>query len=173
MTEISIRPASLDDAEGIAGVQVKSWQTTYDGILEKDYLESLEVQSRIQMWREIVQQEHAVTYVAVEKGYIVGFCNGGPERTKAYAAEGEIYAIYLLKSAQQHGLGSKLMAAVAKQLYDRGMSSLLVWVLADNPSRAFYEKLGAVKVDEEKVDIGGTKCLEVAYVWNDIATIIA
>jgi hypothetical protein len=47
-----------------------------------------------------------------------------------------------------------------------------VWVLADNPSRGFYEKLGGKFVYEKAVRIGGIALREVAYGWEDIQPLL-
>jgi hypothetical protein len=50
---------------------------------------------------------------------------------------------------------------------------MLVWVLADNPSRGFYEQMGGRYVMEKEIVIGGDKPLqEVAYGWPDIGAIL-
>jgi len=45
---------------------------------------------------------------------------------------------------------------------------MLIWVLAKNPSRAFYEALGGQRVYEKQIVIGGETLVEVAYGWRDI-----
>jgi hypothetical protein len=46
---------------------------------------------------------------------------------------------------------------------------MLVWVLADNPSRQFYRALGGQLVSQQKITIEGLDLLEVAYGWPDIS----
>jgi hypothetical protein len=48
----------------------------------------------------------------------------------------------------------------------------LVWVLAENPSRRFYGRLGGRPVYEKTVIIGGVPLLEVGYGWQDVHTLI-
>lgn len=50
---------------------------------------------------------------------------------------------------------------------------MLVLVLEDNPSRHFYEKLGAKKIDSIIVEIGGVKLNELVYGWEDIMPLAA
>jgi hypothetical protein len=44
---------------------------------------------------------------------------------------------------------------------------MLVWVLADNPSRRFYEALGGAPVRTQHIEFGGTLLEEIAYGWRD------
>jgi GNAT superfamily N-acetyltransferase len=53
-----------------------------------------------------------------------------------------------LDAYQRQGLGRRLTAAAVNWLLQSGLSSMLVWVLADNPSRAFYGALGGRYVAE-------------------------
>jgi hypothetical protein len=44
---------------------------------------------------------------------------------------------------------------------------MLTWVLADNPSRRFYERLGGEPAGESSVALAGAKLRELAFVWRD------
>jgi GNAT superfamily N-acetyltransferase len=102
-----------------------------------------------------------------ESGEIVGFASGGPERSGDAAYGGELYAIYILLPYQQRGIGRRLSFAVVERLARAGIRSMLIWVLADNPARRFYEALGGREVDRKQVEIGGAVLDEVAYGWSD------
>jgi hypothetical protein len=62
-----------------------------------------------------------------------------------------------------------LMAAMAAELVNYGMNSAVVWVLHNNPSRWFYERLGGVRLAEKPVGFAGATLTEVAYGWRDLA----
>jgi hypothetical protein len=78
-----------------------------------------------------------------------------------------------LRDQQRHGLGRRLSATVVQQLIQVGMTSLLVWVLADNPARKFYEALGGRYVYDKRVSIGNARLVEVAYGWRDARLLVA
>ena len=165
---MNIRKAVLEDARGIAEVHVDSWLSTYGSIVPDDNLDSLTYESREQSWQRGLTQE-GIFAAEDAAGKIIGFATGGGERSGDYPdVEGELYAIYLLKDLQSKGTGRALTAAVAANLLEKGMSSMLVWVLADNPSRGFYERMGGRLLDEKTIEIAGVELLEVAYVWEDI-----
>ena len=54
----------------------------------------------------------------------------------------------------------------------RGFDTMLVWVLKDNPCRAFYVRLGGVPAGEKEIEIGGKKLIEAAYGWSDIGRLL-
>lgn len=61
------------------------------------------------------------------------------------------------------------MAAMATELINYGMNSAVVWVLANNPSRWFYERLGGCRLAEKIVPFAGADLTEAAYGWRDLA----
>lgn len=180
---IHIREARRDDARGIATVHVASWRTTYRGIVPDAFLAQLSVEQRTQRWMETLAAGVESIYVAEEGstgggkgtggGHIVGFASGGAQRDSDIPDyDGELYAVYILQEYQGHGVGRRLLRAVAEDLAKRGYNALLVWVLADNSSRAFYERLGGQFVREKPITIGGAALSEVAYGWPEIHTLL-
>jgi GNAT superfamily N-acetyltransferase len=155
-------------------VHVDSWRTTYQGIVPSDFLARLSYTKREQLWHTILSRStpNVFVYVAADaSGNIVGFASGGPERSGKTTYIAELYAVYLLQAYQGQGIGRRLMATVVKRLIEAGMTSLLLWVLADNPSRRSYETLGGQPVYEKAVTIGGVPLLEVGYGWQDARTL--
>lgn len=170
-----IREATVNDAGGIARVHVDTWRTTYRGIVPDDYLGGLSYAQRQATWeRGLGQQERGqCVYVAEDgSGQILGFANGGPERSGDPVYDGELYAIYILQPWQGHGIGRQLAMRVVQWLIDHGYVSMLVWVLARNPSRRFYEVLGGEYVRTQTIEIGGVQLDEVAYGWRDLRAAI-
>ncbi|UFT98372.1 GNAT family N-acetyltransferase [Radiobacillus kanasensis] len=167
---MKIRKADLSDAKGIAKVHVDSWRSTYRNMVPQEYLSKLSYEEREKLW--IQNMKDTDVFVAVtENGDIVGFANGGKERTGDYIYEGELYAIYLLEHHQSQGIGLDLVKAVVNQLREENLDSMLVWVLSDNNARHFYERIGGRVVDTKPIQIAGTKLLETAYGWEDIRLI--
>jgi L-amino acid N-acyltransferase YncA len=173
---MSLRPATPADAAAIARVHVDAWRETYTGIVPDAYLASLDYAARAARWRERLTTPGAGECICVAAdvaGQIVGFAGGGPQRTAIPGYTGELYAIYLLRAAQGQGAGRHLTRAVAARLAELDMRSLVVWVLAANPSRGFYEALGGQLVAEQPIAIGGVSLHEVAYGWSDLAPLLA
>ena len=168
---IQIRPAQVEDAPGIARVHVDSWRTTYRGLVPDAVLANLSYQKRENMWRNGLSDSERKNYdfVAVdERGQIVGFVTGGPLRDGDLSYESELHAIYLLQEAQGQGIGRQLMLTFVERLLQSGVTSMLLWVLADNPARKFYEAMGGQAIQSQPFEIGGVELQEVAYGWRDI-----
>lgn len=170
---VSIRPATIDDVDGIADVHIEAWKTAYRDILPSDFLENLSLETKIENWQGILSRANPVafTFVAEVDGRIIGFANGGPERTGDADFAGELYSIYLLERYHRLGIGSDLFRRCAQALHQRGMNSMKVWALKDNPCRSFYERHGGQLVCEQPVMIGQAMLSDVAYGWRQLETI--
>ena len=165
---VSIRRARLDDAREIARVQVDTWRTTYPGIVTQAYLDGLSYPEREGRWQQILATATEFIFVAEScEGQVVGFASGGPKRGETVYT-GELNAIYLLERYQRQGIGHRLVAAAARELLQRGMRSMIVYVFAANPAREFYEALGGRKVFEGKFLLDGAPIADIAYGWENI-----
>ena len=133
-------------------------------------LDALSVDERERRWASGLADPESPSFAYVaedEQGRVVGFASGGPRRDGDPAYASELYAIYLLPTAQGRGSGRRLAQAVARRLEERGMRSMLVWVFATNPGHRFYEALGGRYLGEQQFELGGTTMTEVAYGWPD------
>jgi GNAT superfamily N-acetyltransferase len=171
----AIRPATPEDATGMAEVHVSSWRSTYAGIIPAETLAGLSVEQRAQTWREGISRPNRQSeyVVAVNpEGRIVGFACGGPERDGHPVYTGELYAIYLYQDMQGQGIGRALVKPIAAHLLKLGHRGMLVWVLAANPARHFYERLGGVEVVRKEIVIGGAALEEIGCGWADCSMLV-
>src|SRR5262245_54889828 len=119
-----IRPANVHDAAAIATVHVESWRTTYTGIVPDDVLAGLSYARREHWWQQVFADvtTPSVVYVAADdRGQVVGFVSGGPERSGDPVYTGELYAIYLLAPYQGQGIGRQLVHRLVPRLIQDGM----------------------------------------------------
>lgn len=172
-----IRSALPADAAGIAAVHVDSWRSTYAGMLPDEYLIGLSVDTHARRWRALLSSgpRGRRTYVVqqqegagVENAGIVGFASCGPQRTGLAGFGGEFYAVYLTDHVHGRGWGRRLLGAMAQDLLGAGLHTAVVWVLRDNPSRFFYERMGGVLLAEQPISFAGQRLSEVAYGWTDL-----
>ncbi|MFD1849867.1 GNAT family N-acetyltransferase [Oceanobacillus bengalensis] len=161
-----IRKANKGDAREIARVHVDSWRTTYTGIIPDDFLRNLSYENRTALWENNTGL-HDVYVAETNSLEIVGFAAGGRRRTDKYEAyPGELYAIYIMKEFQGKGIGKQLVQPVVENLLKEEIDSMIVLVIEDNPSKYFYEALGARKIDAIKVKISGVDLTELVYAWD-------
>jgi GNAT superfamily N-acetyltransferase len=167
---MKIRAATPEDARQIAEVHLETWKSAYSGIISKDYLDSLSLEKRKSRWDEILssQKETEINFVAEIEDRIAGFVSAGPNRTAVSKYGGEIYALYIHPNFQNKGVGASLLKRAHIELKGKMFSNSVVWVLKDNPSRIFYERMGGRKIEETSIRIGEQDLDEVAYCWDSI-----
>src|SRR5882757_8593547 len=170
---LTIRKADVEDAAAIAHVHVESWKTTYAGIVSDVFLASLNKEVRTQSWQEQILTANISILVAEDETGIFGFAAGGKIREKLDDYDAELYAIYLLRERQKQGAGRTLCLTLASALQTKGLTSMIVWVLEQNPSVSFYERLGAVQIAQKVINIGGADLQELAFGWPSLDRLIA
>ncbi|MEK4425348.1 GNAT family N-acetyltransferase [Solibacillus sp. FSL K6-1523] len=170
---MTIRKATMQDAQGIAKVHVDSWRTTYKGILPSSFLDNLSYVKREELWRNNIAVEKNVVLVAEnEKGEIVGFADGATRETNLVPNASDLTTIYLLEQYQGRGIGKKLLKEMMLSFKERQFQTIYVDVLADNKTRYYYEYYGAEYVKSVPLTIGGTVVEEAIYVWKDVNAVI-
>lgn len=166
---IKIRKAIENDIKGITKVHVDSWKTTYKGILSDEMIEATTYESREKQWKNIFKQAVGNQYRYVAEtldGEIIGFIDGGLERTGKYDCDGELYAIYLLEEYQGYKVGKQLFQTLVSEFMKNDICSVLVWVISNNPSIGFYEKFSPERVHIKFLERLNVQ--ETAYRWRDI-----
>lgn len=170
---LTIRTAKIEDAAAIAHVHVESWKTTYAGIVPDAFLASLNQDDRMRSWQEQILAGNISIFLAEDEAGVFGFVAGGAAREKLDEYDAELYAIYLVRQRQRHGVGRTLCLALASALQAKGLTSMFVWVLEQNPSVSFYEHLGAVQIARRVINIGGADLQELAFGWPSLDRLIA
>ncbi len=193
---ISIRRARPADAIAIAAVHVAAWRSTYPGILPDSYLANLSVSRQAAYYDAAIRGATGV-FVAAASGMdvppgsspgagagsgsgprIIGFGTAGRARPTGEIGgrrlgEGEIETLYVLDDWRERGIGRRLMRASAAHLAESGCRSVFLWVLRDNPSRWFYQRLGGKPAAEAAIQFAGRQVVQTAFVWDPIERLLA
>jgi ribosomal protein S18 acetylase RimI-like enzyme len=170
---IRIRQATAADATGIARVDVETWRSAYAGLLPNATLVGMSVRRRAATWSGLLLRGAGDTIVAADpQAGIVGFGTCGRRRERGSDLAGEIFTLYVAPDFQGEGLGRRLLLGLFARLLGVNLPSAIVWVLRDNPSRFFYERLGGRLVGRRVLDVGGAKVEAVAYGWPDLVSVL-
>ena len=142
--EILIKPMETEDEiRGKAYVHWKSWQDSYAGMVDADYLANMTLASAEEKafrWRDNL-------FVAKDGERVVGFVGYGAARGEEGA--GEVFALYVLEEYQHRGIGYALMRRALDEL--AGCRVVVLWALEENKKALrFYERVGFRLDGEEK-----------------------
>lgn len=168
---VTIRPATVADAPGLAHVHVTSWRETYAGLMPPDFLDRMTSDDmraqREARWRRTIGNAVEHVWVGVQEGRVVAFASAGPPRDHP-GHDAELTTLYCLQTAQGHGTGRALLGAVAQAVADSGAWTLALWVLDVNPTRQWYARQGAREAGS-KTDGPLT---EIRMVWEDLTPLL-
>lgn len=171
IADLKIRRANKDDAAEIANVHLNSWREAYEGILAKDFLDDLPMtfKRRMQMWKQVTDDERKIVFVAEGKMGIVGFSLFEAARDISMPGYIEIGAIYLLEKFKGKGVGATLLSLGMQESVKKGFSKAYCWVIDKNPTIEFYERSGAAFNGMKKsVEIGGKAIEELVFEWQNL-----
>ncbi len=172
---IAFDEPTLADVKEISRVHVQCWQESYADLWPAEFLMNLSADARIEQWRQTISDPQVFKLVARDAGRIVGFVSSGCARKDAAKeADGEIFAIYILKVFHGRGIGRALVAAAARFWLSKGGRNLIVLSMVGNKQAgAFYEALGGVQVYEGSFEFAGTVMPDRGHLFNNLAELAA
>jgi len=174
---IRIRRGSKADAASIGRVHVETWQAAYAGLLPDSLLAAMSDVRQSAWWSRLLADPGEARGVFVaddEEMGVVGFGSCGPVREPPDGLNGtevrvgEVYTLYVEPDFQNQGLGRRLLDALFRQLRADGCDTAVLWMLADNPSRFFYEGLGGERIGQRVDTMAGVDVEELAFAWRDL-----
>lgn len=170
---MNIRKAAISDMPSVANVQIESNRTTYKEIMPAEYLMGLSAVNIAESWNERLFSKNSkeFMYIAESSQEIVGLIAGKMEDNHNPAA-GEITSLYIIKEFQKKGIGRHLLKTAALEMQEKNILAVTLWTLEQNPSRFFYEHLGAELTSSRVIDRGGKKLTQVSYLWKDISSLL-
>ena len=157
--------AQPKDAQEIAQVYVETWRNIYAGLLPDSKLVRMSFRRQRASWSRTLASRHQVVVLEYD-GDVVGFGSCGYNKLRRLDYSGEIYTLYLLPDFHGRGFGRQLIRALFDVLIGRKYDSVLLWVLAENPTRFFYEAMGGRCIAERNERIWGHQLHEIAYGWR-------
>lgn len=171
-----IREARAADAGSIASVHVETWHSTYAGIIPDRVLLDMSARREASYWQHALHRPGGRFLVVVAEdaaGSVVGYGSGGSTRNGQLPYDGEVYTLYVLPEYQSCGIGRQLLSGLFARMADAGFDSAVIWVLAENPSRFFYQAMGGTWVAVRDERYCGVMLSEMAYAWPDLARTVA
>jgi ribosomal protein S18 acetylase RimI-like enzyme len=161
-----IRDAHEDDVPALARLHVETFNETHRG--GRSGGPTFELRER--QWREAFQVRDGSWFCFVvenERGELIGFAKGTPHDGGVPGFIGELNKIYVLQRYHRQGIGRLLLCNVARRFLERGITSMLLFGEATNPSNGFYEAFGAERLYSPTGEFHG------GYGWRDLHQLVA
>lgn len=159
-----LRDAQPDDLSALAALHVATFKEAHGGGLRAPSYQLREAQ-----WRAAFERETDwFCYVAeTPDGRLVGFAKGTLHDGGVPGFQGELDKIYVLREWHRRGIGRALVEHVARRFLSQGITSMLLFGDARNPSNGFYERLGAERLFSAEGEFHG------GYGWRDLHRVVS
>jgi GNAT superfamily N-acetyltransferase len=151
MADVSVRPATADDAAELGRIQVDTWRTAYPEVLPAAVLADLSADAAAEPWAAAITApptpRHHVL-VALEQRWRVGFVAIGPaddlEPDDPEPDTTAAVSVLLVEPRWgRRGHGSRLLAAAMDHARADGMTRVVAWIPeADAVTREFLLSAG-------------------------------
>ena len=163
MTEIVFRPARPDDAAALGALGRRTFVDTFVtgfGIPypEADLNAFLDASFDVEPTRKKLAEPGAAWWVAERDGELLAFANAGPNglpHPEARPSHMELRRLYVSKTAQGLGLGTKLLTLSLDWMQTHTQGSLWIGVWSGNDkAQRLYAAYGFEKVGEYDYPVG-------------------
>ena len=162
-----IRDATAQDVPALAQLHVTTFNETHCG----PFSHGPTYEVREWQWREMFAKANGSWFCFVierKSGGLIGFAKGQPyAHSDQPDFAGELNKIYLLLEYQRLGLGRRLLGHVSRRFLSQGITSMLLFGEARNPSNRFYEAMGAEQLLSAAGEFHG------GYGWRDLRELAA
>lgn len=160
--DVSVRVAWSDDADAIAGLQVRAWRELYADVLPADALPT-DVAEIAEVWRaSLIKPSDARNrvLVALERNRVTGFAvtSAASDPDADPVVDGELSELTLDPAERGKGHGSRLLQAAVDTLAADKFTRALIWVIGtDDAQRRFLTEAGwATDGAHRELDFDGT-----------------
>lgn len=173
---ISVRQATLDDAESITAIWLEAWRGAYRGIVPDEAIARRTDEAATAYWQEVLPDPVRGRLVLVaelsDRG-VVGIAQAGVPEPDEPGYESELWKLYISPDAQRQGVGRALMRAMARRLMQDGISTMCLRAFVGNRAADFYTRMGGQELRVEPYEILGSVAPTILYGWPDLTTLCA
>ena len=166
---LSFRNARKEDAENIAKLHAKSWQSAYKGILSDEYLANNVLKNRLETWQKRFENPKENQYIILveENDILLGFvCIFGNQDTEYGSL---IDNLHVKPDLKGKGIGKKLLIKASDLILENYKTRIMhLWVFEANTSAiGFYENCGGKNAERSLRDNpDGTQSYCFRMVWK-------
>ena len=164
-----IREATLKDIPEVARLHVNSWNKTYNGIIDQDYLNNIKnnIDKRIERMNNEFNLRKMI--VAVLNDEIVAFSEFTltNEFSKDLDIDCELCGLYVKNEYLGKGIGSKVFDYVKSMFIENNKQKMGLWCVKENNNAInFYIRKGGIQAKEKPFTLVGKDYSELAFIYN-------
>lgn len=160
-----IRRATPDDAAAVTRIAAATFCETFGHLYREQDLQAFLAEAySLERARIVLAHPNYALWLVEHEGAAVGHAAAGPcglPHTDVQPGDGELKRLYLLRSHQNSGWGSRLFETALAWLERDGPRTLWIGVWSENVgAQRFYARYGFEKVGTYEFPVGQTRDLE-------------
>ena len=161
MTQAVIRRATPEDAQALCEIGRATFVETFGHRYPAEDLgHFLKMAYGLKRTRQILADSRKASWIVEADGRAVGYALAGPcglPHPDVGPRDGELKRLYLLRSYQGGGTGSRLLAEALAWLESRGSRRIWIGVWSENHgAQRLYSRAGFERVGEYQFAVGRT-----------------
>lgn len=174
--DYEIKELTYDSITDYMKVNTKSWQETYRGIINDEFLDKInnEIDKNIKKQQDKFYTESSTyqRYILYVNDKPVGMFSIDKGSLEQYPESGEIVSLYLLNEVKGQGYGKKMFLYALEQLQKIGYKSAVVCCLKLNPTNEFYKYMGCQYISTRIWTVGNQELDENIYYIENILDVL-
>lgn len=161
---LEITKVKKEELRACATISITSWQETYKNIVDKEYLDNLNIERRLEKFENNYQTSPFL--VAKINNEVVGFCrySSNTNYENFPNIDCELTVLYIKPSLKNKGIGTSLFNYAKNELKKEQKHNMLVCCLKGNTiGESFYKKMGGEIIGKNTIEIGNKEYQELAF----------
>lgn len=164
----NIRKSEKDDCKEIAEFITKTWNETYQGIVNDKFLEELKNTENKRYTNALnnFDEKTNMQYIIKDNDRIIAFLKLSKANDEEYTGCIELQSLYVLKEFQKNGIGKELMKKAFEEAKRMGYKKMLIGCLEENCSNGFYKKMGGKFIKKREFSLPNQTLYENVYLYD-------
>lgn len=164
----NIEKSKKEDCKAIVKFITKTWNETYKGIVNDEFLDSLSKteEKRYENAINNFDEENNMQYIVKENNKIIAFLKLSKPKNEDGKEYVELQSLYVLKEYQNNGIGKILMQTAFEEAKKIGYKKMLIGCLEKNKSNDFYKKMGGTFIKKREFNLPNQTLYENVYEYK-------
>ena len=164
----NVEKSKKEDCKAIAEFVTRTWNETYRGIVNDEFLDNLENTEEKRYINAInnFDEKFNMQYIIKKDNKIIAYLKLSKIKDDEYKEYIELQSLYVLKEYQKNGIGKELIQKAFNEAKKAGYKKMIIGCLEENKSNGFYKKMGGKFIKKRKFKLPNQTLYENVYEYN-------
>ncbi len=164
----NVEKSKKEDCRAIVEFITKTWNQTYRGIVNDEFLDNLEKteEKRYINAMNSFDKRSNMQYIIKKDNKIIAYLKLSKIKNDEYKESIELQSLYVLKEYQKTGIGKELIQKAFNEAKKAGYKKMIIGCLEENKSNGFYKKMGGKFIKKREFNLPNQTLYENVYEYN-------